>query len=111
MVVLERWMTDYVLPNLAPKTIASYRDIIDGHFSPALGGLELAALRPTHIQSLYTRMKADGLAPRSILRYHQMLHAALRQAVRWQLLVRNPADAVDPPRPVVERSRTSPRPM
>lgn len=29
----------------------------------------------------------------------EVLHAALRQAVRWQLLVRNPADAVEPPRP------------
>ncbi len=30
---------------------------------------------------------------------HRLLRAALQQAVRWQLLARNPADAVDPPRP------------
>lgn len=33
-----------------------------------------------------------------MLRYHQVLHAALHQAVRWQLLARNPVDGVEPPR-------------
>jgi integrase len=32
---------------------------------------------------------------------HRILKQALRQAVRWQILTRNPADAVDPPK--VER--------
>jgi integrase len=94
---LDQWLRDYVEPSLAPKTIATYRDVIRVHFVPTLGSLELTALRPSHIQSLYTRM-LGRLSPRSVLRYHQILHAALRQAVRWQLLVRNPADAVEPPR-------------
>lgn len=103
---LDRWVDDYVRPSLAPKTLVSYRDVIRAHLVPALGSLELTALRPTHIQSLYTRLLASGrrdgsggLSARSVQRYHQILHAALRQAVRWQLLVRNPADAVEPPRP------------
>jgi hypothetical protein len=29
---------------------------------------------------------------------HRVLKQALGQAVRWELLVRNPADAVDPPK-------------
>lgn len=102
---LERWLVDYVQPSLAPKTIASYRDVVRTHLVPTLGSLDLVALRPTHIQSLYTQLSGSGrcdgrggLSARSILRYHQILHAALRQAVRWQLLIRNPADAVEPPR-------------
>lgn len=95
---LDRWMVDYVEPSLAPKTQSAYRDVIRNHFVPALGSIELMALRPSHIQSLYTRL-LDRLSARSVLRYHQVLHAALHQAVRWQLLTRNPADAVEPPRP------------
>jgi integrase len=95
---LDQWVLDYVEPSLAPKTLAAYRDVIRNHFVPALGALDLVALRPSHIQSLYTRMLGH-LSARSVLRYHQILHAALRSAVRWQLLVRNPADAVEPPRP------------
>ena len=30
---------------------------------------------------------------------HRVLHKTLGQAVKWQLLARNPADAVEPPRP------------
>ena len=101
---LDRWMVDYVEPSLAPKTQSAYRDVIRNHFMPALGSVELAALRPSHIQSLYTRM-LDRLSARSVLRYHQVLHAALRQAVRWQLLTRNPANAVEPPRPTRRQIR------
>jgi integrase len=102
---LDRWLADYVQPSLAPKTIVSYREVVRVHLVPSLGSLDLVALRPTHIQSLYSRMLVSGrrdgrggLSARSVLRYHQILHAALRQAVRWQLLIRNPADAVEPPR-------------
>lgn len=102
---LDRWMADYVTPSLAPKTAVSYRDIIKTQVVPALGAFELTKLRPTHIQSWYSRLLASGrldgkggLSARTVQRYHQMLHAALRQAVRWQLLIRNPADAVEVPR-------------
>lgn len=33
-----------------------------------------------------------------MLYHHRVLHRALEQAVRWQLIPRNPADAVEPPR-------------
>lgn len=101
---LEQWLRDYG-PTLAPKTLDSYRGIVDAHLVPALGSLELTALRPSHIQALYARMRVSGrvdgsggLSARTVVRYHQVLHAALHQAVRWQLLVRNPADSVEPPK-------------
>jgi integrase len=81
---------------------------------PALGSVDLVALRPSHIQSLYSKLQASGrsdghggLSARSVLRYHQILHAALRQGVRWQLLARNPADAVEPPRPTRRELRAT----
>ena len=40
-----------------------------------------------------------GLSARTVLHMHRVLRSALQQAVRWQLLSRNPADAVKPPRP------------
>src|SRR5206468_1936937 len=43
-----------------------------------------------------------GLSPRTVHHCHRILKQALAQAVRWQLLPWNPADAVDPPK--VERS-------
>jgi integrase len=40
---------------------------------------------------------AGGLSARTVRHAHSILFAALRQAVRWQLLHRNPAEAVTPP--------------
>jgi integrase len=38
------------------------------------------------------------LSPQTILHHHRILSEALKQAVQLQLLIRNPADAVKPPR-------------
>jgi integrase len=39
-----------------------------------------------------------GLAPSTVRYLHVILKAAMRQAVRWQILARNPLDVVDPPK-------------
>src|ERR1700691_5384913 len=41
--------------------------------------------------------RAAWLRPLSYM-MHRLIKQALRQAVRWELLARNPADAVDPPK-------------
>src|SRR5262249_13843682 len=46
-----------------------------------------------------------GLSPRTVTHMHRVLREALQQALRWQLLARNPADAVRPPK--VERKQMS----
>jgi integrase len=47
------------------------------------------------------RRKGDGLSARSVCMMHRVLSQAMKQAVKWQLLARNPCEAVSPPR--VER--------
>jgi integrase len=103
---LHRWLQDYARPNTAPKTYRCYEDIIRRHLIPILGTMPLTRLRPQHIQAYYSQAlqtgrldRQGGLSARSVLRHHQVLHTALRHAVKWQLLARNPADAVEPPRP------------
>lgn len=101
---LEAWLGDHERASLAPSTRAHYVRTVRKILIPALGALELSALRPSHVQALYGRLlrqgRSDGtgLAPRSVGIYHQVLHKALRDAVRMQLLTHNPADAVEPPR-------------
>jgi len=105
---LRRWLRDYADHNVAPSTRTRYAGIIERHLIPSLGDLRLRELRPAHIQATYSRAlapggRADGgaggLAPRTVLKHHRLLHEALNHAVRWQLIARNPADAVTPPRP------------
>src|SRR5262249_61056373 len=46
---------------------------------------------------------SGGLSARTVTHMHRVLREALQQALRWNLLARNPADAVKPPK--VERKQ------
>ncbi|MCH7653481.1 MAG: sigma-70 family RNA polymerase sigma factor, partial [Chloroflexi bacterium] len=59
----------------------------------------LQKLTGQHIQGLYAAMMNNGLSNRTVLHCHRVLKGALRRAVTWEVLTRNPADTVSPPRP------------
>jgi len=73
---------------------------------PLLGAVHLPKLKPVQISDAYAAALAGGrrddteggLSPRTVGHMHRVLKQALGQAVRWELLTRNPADAVDPPK-------------
>jgi integrase len=102
------WLRDYAEHNVAASTLQRYRGIVESHIIPTLGSRRLADLRPIDIQAAYTKWLSPGgrcgsemrgLSPRTVLHHHRLLREAFHQAVRWQLLARNPCDAVEPPRP------------
>ncbi len=103
---LDRWLEDYARPNVAAKTFERYHQIVRQHLSPALGHHPLSKLQPLHIQACYSKASASGrvdgrggLSPQSVLHHHRVLRQALSRAVKWRLLVVNPADAAEPPSP------------
>jgi integrase len=69
------------------------------HVIPVIGEIPLAKLKPMHIQAVQGEILAKGLSSRTALHVHRVLKEALGHAVRWQLVYRNAADAVEPPRP------------
>ncbi len=102
---LERWLKDYALPNLSPRTVEGYETIIRCHLIPKLGSIPLGQVKPEHIQEYYSEMLSSGrydgkgsLNAVTVRQHHMVLHRALHMAVRWGLISRNPVDAVDPPR-------------
>lgn len=103
---LQLWLKDYAYPNLSPRTVEGYESIIRCHITPALGSIALSQLRPEQIQRYYANklktncLNRDKLISTTSLRQHHMaLHRALHHAVKWGLISRNPADAIDPPHP------------
>jgi len=101
---LERWLKDYAWPNLAPRTAEGYEHIIGRHLIPRLGNMVLTQLKPEHLQRYYSEKLSGGrcdgrggLSHRTVRHHHVTLHDALESAVKWGLLSRNPADAVNPP--------------
>jgi integrase len=96
--LLERWVEDAARPTIRETTYVSYKGIITNHIDPRIGGTTLAILNPVHIQRLYADMKRDGIGPRVRQLTHAVLRRALKQALRWGLIARNPCDAIDPSR-------------
>jgi integrase len=58
----------------------------------------LASISAFDIQTLYRDLLVQRLSARSIRYTHAVLRSALKQAMRWNLILSNPADSVDLPR-------------
>lgn len=95
---LERWLADYAFPNTRPRTAERYASDVRLHIVPAIGHVKLPQLRPSDIQQLEASLLQAGKSARSVRHLHVVLKLALKHAVRWGLVYRNVAEAVDPPR-------------
>ena len=121
-VFLRQWL-EQTGKNVRPRTIDSYRFIVEKHLAPALGSVLLSKLTPNRVQQFLSealkkeksgRRKGDQqpgaatLSPRTIQLMLAVLRKSLQQAVRWNLVSRNVAskEFVDGPR--VERKRVQP---
>jgi integrase len=93
-----RWLEDSAKGDLAPRTYHNYRLQLRQHIIPSIGRVKLSKLSPANVQALYAAKLSDGLKPSSVRYIHAVLHRALEQAVKWNLIPRNPARAVDPPK-------------
>lgn len=88
-----------VKPSLRERTLVRYEQYVRLHVVPDIGKTQLAKLTPQHLQRLYSKKTDEGLSPTTVHHLHATIHKALAMAVRWNLVHRNVADFVDPPRP------------
>jgi integrase len=95
---LRQWLADVVRPSVRPSTYTAYEMHVRLHLVPELGRVRLAKLTPQQVQSLLNRKLAEGLSPGSVHHLRAVLRRALNQAMRWDLVPRNVATLVDPPR-------------
>ena len=102
--------------SLKPRTFHSYKMIIEKHLIPALGQLKLRELTPEHIDT-YQEYKLEkgnlkdnsGLSNRTVQYHHRVLSRALKFAVRWRYIKRNPCEYVDAPS--VKSTKSNVRPL
>ena len=93
---LERWLGAKAA-TVRPTSLVKYRERLEAHVVPHLGHLPLKDLTPAHPQTLYARLLAEGLHPRTVRHVHRSLSGALRDAVKWGEAGRNVAQLVTPP--------------
>jgi integrase len=88
--------------SLAPCSAERYTDIIERQTIPKIGAIELQKLKPIHIRDWLSGMLNSGargtLSARSVEHAYRVVRSALAAAVKLELVSRNVADAVDPPK-------------
>ena len=101
-----------VKPALRDTTWVNYRNYLDYYVIPVIGETRLQDLSALRLNLLYAHLlekgrirTPGGLAPKTVQNVHRMLHRALRDAVKWNLLPRNVAEDAEPPR--VRRQKPS----
>jgi integrase len=92
-----RWLPARQM-GLRPSTFSSYRAAINLHVIPALGHVHIQQLSPDRLDQFYAGLVAKGLSAKTVRNIHVLIHRALRDAVRKNLVPRNAAEAADPPK-------------
>jgi integrase len=95
---LDHWLKTAVRPKARAKTYSDYAAMLRRYIRPAIGARTLASLSPLEIQAAYQVMIDRKLSARTVRYAHAVLRAAIRQAIRWQLLLNDPTQGVELPR-------------
>ena len=91
---LERWLKERG-NHLKHRTILDYRYDIEHYIVPYIGKVRLDKLTPLKLQDMLSTVAAK-VSPDRANKARRILHTALKQALRWQLIPRNPVEATDP---------------
>ena len=96
--------------NLSPTTYSGYEINIRCHINPYIGGIRLQDLKVYHIRKLYPQLQKDrevkienekrkfkALSGTSVQYVHRTLSKALEDALKDEIISKNPARLVDPP--------------
>jgi integrase len=89
---------------LAGKTLERYRELVEQQIGPLIGETPLQKLRPAHVADWHARLLRGGgkhgrpLSPRTVMSAHRVLHRGLELALKTELIARNVAHAIDPPK-------------
>ncbi len=101
---LEEWL-ETIEHTIRPSTHYSYSRNMRLHVLPYIGDRRLQKVDAGTLNGLYKRLLDDGnrardggLSPRSVYYVHTILHRAFRDAMKWDRLIRNPAESADPPK-------------
>ena len=94
---LRAWLRS-IEPSVGPRTWIRYEELIRLHAVPHIGRVRLTRLGARQLDQLYGELVQAGLSPTTVVQLHRILHHALRDAMRWNLVARNATELVTPPR-------------
>lgn len=100
---LDKWLESHK-KSIEKYSIQSYKERIKV-IKPLLGFIQLRKLTRLHVQEFVDKLLYDvevrgkkGYAPKSVLNAHRVLHKCLENAVKMDLISRNPSDYIELPK-------------
>jgi site-specific recombinase XerD len=93
-----RWIAYQRSGGVRSLTLESYEGYIRREIAPAIGGFEIAKIRPGHVRAVLACMQERGLSAATIAQARGVLGSALRQALEEGLISSNPVTVVKRPR-------------
>ncbi len=106
--LLDKWM-EMGERSQRPRTHYENKRKIDTRIRPLLGDVRLDKLEPDTLDAAYRKWLDEGLSPATVHKYHCILSAACRQAVKWGWIDSAPTARATPPR-VDRKEMTVPTP-
>jgi len=95
--LLDRWLAVEVPKTVKPENMVNYETIVRKHLKPAVGSVQVRKLTVERVEGIYADLRERGYSTSLIKNVHLRLSAALRLAVRWNIVERNVCDVATPP--------------
>ncbi len=95
---LQYWLEEVVKRETRPTTYSSYEYLARVHIIPVLGNSSMAKLSTQQVRQFLNQKQDSGLSSRTVQYIHAVLRKALNVALRDQMVARNVAALVEPPR-------------
>ena len=98
MEFLTDWLENVHKYKIQQTTLQGYRIKINGKIKAYFGSeVTLDDCKPKLIHSFYESLRAEGVTERTVIHYHNLLHAAFEYAVRQEIFDVNPMNRVERP--------------
>jgi len=86
---LSYWLEQVIKPSHAASTTHGYTMIVRNHLIPGLGQIPLTDLTASQVQQYLNTKQDEGLCNNTVRKHYCVLHNALEQARRQNLIIRN----------------------
>jgi integrase len=100
----ETWLK-HEKADVSPKTHSRYEDLLLKNVAPVIGAITLNKLTAAKIDGCWTKLLESGrrdgkggLAPRTVGHCRRVMLTAMEQALKWDLVKKNPVAITRPPK-------------
>lgn len=95
---MNEWLEVYAKNKVKETTLKNYKRAVDSRIVPALGMIQVNELKNHHAQKFVNDLIEEGLSARYIEYCMTVLHGAFENAVKKEILDKNPTKYVEMPR-------------